>query len=154
MKLTVIRKYKKETYTIGELRIDGTYFCSTLEDKDRGLKQSDPIPAILAKKVYGETAIPVGTYKVLMNVVSHKYSAIAWYKSLCGGKLPRLDAVPAFNGVLIHPGNTALDCLGCILVGENKIKGKLINSRATFAKLYAKLKEASDKREAITIEIV
>lgn len=154
MKIKVERKWKKETYTIGRLYINGEFFCNTLEDTDRGLKQSDPITTIQKNKVYGETAIPTGKYKIEMNVVSPKYSAVKWYQDLCKGKMPRLLNVPCFEGVLIHPGNTPLDTFGCILVGENKVKGKLINSRETFKNLYKHLRTAADNKEEITIEIV
>ena len=154
MKLTVLRKYKKGTYTIGLLLVDGNYFCETLEDTDRGLKQTDSLQTIRERKVYGETAIPTGEYTVRMDIVSPKYAAVEWYRNLCKGYMPRLMNVPGYDGVLIHPGTTALDTLGCILVGENKAKGKLLNSRATFSKLYAKLKAAASKGETITIKIV
>ena len=68
--------------------------------------------------------------------------------------MPRLLNVPGFEGVLIHPGNTPLDTFSCILVGENKVKGKLINSRETFKNLYKQLRTAADNKEEITIEIV
>lgn len=154
MEIKVERKWKKETYTIGRLYINGKFFCNTLEDMDRGLKQSDPITTIQKKKVYGETAIPTGKYKIEMDVVSPKYSAVKWYQDFCKGKMPRLLNVPGFEGVLIHPGNTPLDTFGCILVGENKVKGKLINSRETFKNLYKQLRTAADNKEEITIEIV
>jgi len=154
MKIKVERKWKKETYTIGRLYINEKFFCNTLEDMDRGLKQSDPITTIQKKKVYGETAIPTGKYKIEMNIVSPKYSAVKWYQDLCKGKMPRLLNVPGFEGVLIHPGNTPLDTFSCILVGENKVKGKLINSRETFKNLYKQLRTAADNKEEITIEIV
>ena len=70
MKLTLKRIAKKTTYTIGRLFVDGVRFCDTLEDTDRGLKQTDSPASIAARKVYGETAIPSGTYTVAMNVVS------------------------------------------------------------------------------------
>ena len=154
MKLRVDRRYKKDTYTIGYLYVDGVRFCNTLEDRDRGLKQSDSLSMIKSRKVYGETAIPTGTYIVTMDVVSGKYASSDWYRKLCGGKMPRLLGVPGFEGILIHPGNTALDTLGCILVGRNTAKGKLTASRETFAALYAKMTAAAKRGERITIEIV
>lgn len=156
MKLLVDRKWKKETYTIGRLYVDGLLFSNTLEDRDRGLKQIDHPDYIKARKVAGETAIPTGTYDVAMNVTSPKYSAVAWYYKLCQGKMPRLLNVPGFEGILIHPGgsNGPLDTRGCVLVGKNTIVGKLTESKATFEKLYKKMKAAYDKGEAITIEIV
>lgn len=153
MKLKLIRKYKKDTYTIGILYVNGAYFCETCEDKDRGLKQTDDIATIKSKKIYGETAIPTGTYKVLMDVVSPKYSSVSYYKQLCGGKMPRLQNVPGFDGILIHPGNTALDSYGCVLVGRNKVKGGLTQSRDTFRALYNKMLTAHKAGEEITIEI-
>lgn len=153
MKIIVQRRCKKETYTIGDLLIGGKWICNTLEDTDRGLKQTDALTSIKSRKVYGETAIPLGIYKVRMDVVSPKYKGVPWYDKLCGGKMPRLENVPGYDGILIHPGTTALDTLGCILVGENKANGKLLNSRAAFQKLYAMMKAAADKGETILIEI-
>ena len=154
MKLLLERKWKKDTYTIGNLYINGKLFCNTLEDRDRGLKQSDPIALIKSRKVYGETAIPTGRYEIAMNIVSPKYSIIKWYKDLCGGKMPRLLNVPGFEGILMHPGNTALDSLGCLIVGKNTIKGKVTQSRDYFKKLYKEMKKASNVGEKIYITIV
>jgi len=119
IQLTLERNYKGPKYTIGKLYIDGKYFCDTLEDKDRGLKDSMTEEYIKLNKVYGETAIPSGTYVVNMNIVSPKYSNFnkyGWAKPY-GGKIPRLMDVKGFDGVLIHPGNTTEDTKGCILVG-------------------------------------
>ena len=154
MKILVDRKWKKETYTIGRLYVDGFLFSNTLEDRDRGLKQSDHPDFIKSRKVFAETAIPTGTYKVAMNITSPKYSAVAWYYKLCQGKMPRLLNVPGFEGILVHPGSTALDSAGCLLVGKNSKVATLTESKATFEKLYKKMKAAYDKGEKITIEIV
>lgn len=153
MKILVDRKWKKDTYVIGRLYVNGVLFCNTLEDKDRGLKQTDSLATIKSKKVYGETAIPTGTYEIDMTITSPKYSAVQWYRDLCKGKMPTIANVPGFSRVLIHPGNTALDTNACLLVGNNTIKGKLTNSKETFAKLYKQMKAAHDKGEKITIEI-
>lgn len=154
MKLRIERAWKKSTYTIGRLFIDGVRFCETLEDRDRGLTQDMTPGMIASKNVPGETAIPTGTYVVSMDIVSPKYSAISWYKNLCGGKMPRLMNVPGYEGILIHPGTTALDSSGCVLVGKNKIKGGLVQSKDTFKALYNKLAIAHKKGEQITVEIV
>lgn len=154
MKLLVDRKWKKATYTIGVLYVDGVRFCETLEDKDRGLKQTDSLSYIKTRKVYQETAIPTGVYEVAMNITSPKYSASAWYYKLCQGKVPRLLNVPGWEGVLIHTGNNALQTAGCCLVGRNTKVGQLTESKVTFEKLYKKMKAAYDKGEKITIEIV
>ena len=154
MNLRVERRWKKDTYTIGVLFVDGVRFCETLEDKDRGLKQTDPLSVIKARKVYQETAIPTGVYEVAMNVVSPKYSASAWYWKLCQGKVPRLVDVPGWEGVLIHTGNNALQTAGCLLTGRNTKVGQLTESKATYEKLYKKMKAAYDRGEKITIQIV
>jgi hypothetical protein len=154
MKLTLERRWPRETYTIGRLYVDGVLFCNTLEDKDRGLKQTDDLSYIKSRKVYQETAIPKGTYTVSMTTLSPKYSASAWYCQVCRGKVPRLMNVPGFEGVLIHTGNTAIDTAGCILVGKNTKVGRLTDSKETFKALYKKMKAVHDKGEEITIEIV
>lgn len=143
MELTLNRIARKATYTIGHLYIDGKYFCDTIEDKDRGLSQEYPVTVNKNMKRRGVTAIPVGRYRITMDVVSPKFSLKTAYQ-FCGGKLPRLINVPAFDGVLIHIGNTANDTEGCILVGENKLVGKVLNSTATFKRLYERLKACND----------
>lgn len=148
MKLILERNWSKETYTIGKLYyIDEDtqakrFICDTLEDADRRLTDDMTIEAIKKLKVYAETAIPTGTYQVSLNVVSPKYSKRKYYKDLCGGKVPRLLNVKGYDGVLIHIGNTNKDTAGCILVGENKVKGRVINSTKAFEKLYKILKSA------------
>lgn len=129
MEILVKRLYKNSAYTIGKMYIDGQYLCDTVEDCDRGLKQSMTSQQIAVKKVYGKTAIPVGRYRVVLSY-SNKFKK----------SLPLLNDVMCFSGVRIHSGNTAEDSLGCIIVGENKIKGGVINSRATMERLMAKLR--------------
>lgn len=152
MKLTLKRIFKGPRYTIGKLFINGVYECDTLEDQDRGLTSQMSLEEIKAKKVYRETAIPTGTYSINMTTVSPKFKDRAWAK-FCGGKLPRLIDVKGFEGVLIHVGNTYKDTFGCILVGENKLKGQLINSTVTFQNLYAEMIEAKLKGENIELII-
>jgi len=154
MQLKIDRKWKKATYTVGILYVDGVRFCETLEDKDRGLFQVDTLSQIKSIKVYGETAIPVGKYEVAMNILSPKYSAVQWYKDLCGGKMPRLLEVPGFEGILIHPLNNPLQTYGCVGVGRNTKVGELTESKSTFKKLYKKMKAAYDRGEKIYITIV
>lgn len=149
MKLTLKRTAKKPTYTIGKLYIDDIYFCDTIEDTDRGLYQGQDLELIKKIKINSKTAIPRGTYKITLNVVSPKYSKKKIYQDICKGRVPRLLNVPGYEGVLIHIGNTADDSSGCILVGENKQVGKVLNSTETFRKLYNKIKG----QENLTIEI-
>ena len=153
MKIKVERRWKKATYTIGRLYIDGLYYFNTLEDTDRGLKQTQHHDYIKSRKVAGETAIPTGTYSVSMNTTSPKYAGVSWYWQLCRGMMPRLLNVPGFDGILIHPGNTALDTKGCILVGKNTKVGRLTESKDCFKHLYGLMKEANASGEEITIEI-
>ena len=152
MKLKLERIARRDTYTIGRLYVDGQYLCDTLEDKDRGLTQDMSEAEIRKAKVYGETATPMGTYKVTLNVYSHTFGKKSSY-SFTGGYLPRLADVPGYSGILIHGGNSAKDTLGCILVGDNKVKGGLINSLVCFRRLYAILKQAASKGDSITITI-
>ena len=149
MEILVKRIAKKSKYTIGKMYIDGQYICDTLEDADRGLNQNMSLKEINNKKVYGETAVPTGTYKVDMNTVSPKFKSRIWAKPY-GGKLPRLVLVPGYDGVLIHPGNKAEDTLGCILVGENKAVGQVLNSQVTFKKIMSILTKGTNI--TITIE--
>lgn len=152
MEIKVKRKWKKEAYAIGKMYIDGEYICDTLEDKDRGLTSNMSVAQICGVKVHGETAIPTGRYLVDMKTVSPRFGGRAQYQ-FCKGRLPRLCNTPGYQGVLIHIGNTAKDTDGCILVGENKEKGKVLNSKATFRKLYPILKAADERGEQIWITI-
>ena len=127
MKLLLKRIALRDTYTIGKIYIDGEYFCDTLEDKVRDLNKNGVFDGD-EKKVYGETAIPYGTYKVILSY-SPKFKRI----------LPELLDVPCFTGIRIHRGNTEKDTAGCLLVGENKVRGKVLNSTYWEKKLIEKL---------------
>ena len=150
MELKLKRIARRDTYTIGHLYIDGERFCDTIEDTDRGLRQDLPVSVNQARKRKGITCIPSGRYQVTLGVKSPRFSQVAQYKA-CNGYLPRLLNVPAFEGVLIHIGNTARDTDGCILVGRNTIKGQVTNSTDTFWRLYERLQQA-DGPIFITIE--
>ena len=150
MTLQLKRRYKGANYTIGDLYIDGKWFSDTLEDTDRGLTNTMSKDEIAKVKVYGKTAIPTGTYVVDMNTVCPMFGKRSWAKPY-GGKVPRLLDVPGYEGVLIHPGNTADDTLGCILVGRNKVKGQVVESQITFKALMKVLTKTKDEI-TITIE--
>ena len=135
MKLRVERLWKKLGYTIGRLYVDGKLFCNTLEDTVRDLSRE--------KKIPGKTAIPYGEYKVIFN----------WSPKF-GRNLPRLLNVPCFDGILIHPGNSADDSSGCVLIGKNTAVGRLTESRYTSDRLNVLIEDAQRKGENITIEIV
>lgn len=141
MNITLNRIAKKSKYTIGKLYIDGEYFCDTIEDTDRGLTQTMTDAQIKSKKAYGQTAIPTGTYKVIISY-SNKFKR----------QMPLLLNVPGFLGIRIHSGNTEKDTEGCLIVGKNKVVGKVIESKDTYNKLFSILCEAN-KKEAIKITI-
>lgn len=153
VKLLLKRDHKKAKYTIGNLYLDGKWICNTLEDVDRGLTSTMPLSEIKKKKVYAQTAIPTGTYNITLNVSSGNFGAREFYKNTCNGKLPRLLNVPGFSGILMHCGANQDHSSGCLLVGYNKIKGMLVNSKEAFTKLYNLLKERNLKGESISITI-
>jgi hypothetical protein len=152
MELKLKRIALLDTYTIGRLYVDNHYFSDTLEDKVRDYNKDGDLNDPNEQKVYGKTAIPYGLYEITMKVKSPKFSQRSAY-NWCSGYLPRLLNVPYFDGILIHAGNTADDSAGCILVGENKVKGQVINSMATLKRLVPILKRASDSGEKIWISI-
>lgn len=154
MELIIDRKWKKQSYTISNLTIDGKWFCNVLEDTDRGLDDSMSLAKIKELKKPSITAIPKGTYEITLDVISPRFCTKTFYKQVCDGKLPRLLNVKGFEGILIHAGNTDKDTDGCLLVGQNKVKGQVINSQATFKELYKLLKDKHDKGEKITIKIL
>lgn len=145
MKILLKRIAKKPIYTIGKIYVDGQYVCDCIEDKDRGLKQSMTLEQINKLKVFGQTAIPTGEYKVTLNVISPKYSKSTWYKQNANGaRVPRILNVKGFDGVLIHTGNTAADSQGCVIVGINDKVGIVSKSKETFKKLYQILQSSKD----------
>lgn len=152
MELKSKRIFKGGLYTISKLYVNGVYECDVLEDTDRGLSDSMELSEIKKVKQYGKTAIPTGTYAIDMDTVSPKFKDRSWAK-VCDGKLPLLQNVKGFSGVLIHVGNTPEDTLGCLLVGFNKVKGQVVNSTAAFTKLCEKMKEAHDRKESINLTI-
>lgn len=153
MELRVDRKWKKPEYCVSDIYVDGEWVCNGLEDTDRGLDQDMEDWMIRNKKIPNRTAVPTGRYKVLMNTVSPRFSQKPFYMQVCKGKLPRLDNVKGYEGILIHCGTTHQHSAGCILVGKNTIKGKLTDSQETFKKLYSIMKDAYDKGDEIYITI-
>ena len=131
MKMSVRRRFFGDKYTIGKMYLNGKSFKDTLEDPVRDLKS-------VKDKVWGDTAIPAGTYKVELNY-SPKFKRV----------LPAILNVPFFEGIRIHRGNTHEDTHGCILVGENKVVGKVLNS----AKAEIELIDILRKYDNIEIDI-
>lgn len=133
MRLELIRKQYREGSTVGHLLVDGTFECFTLED---GVRRN---------KVFGETAIPPGHYKVTIE------PSKAFKRDL-----PRLHNVPGFEGILIHVGNEPKNTHGCILVGARWTEGKerIEGSKLAFDPLFAKIGEALGRGEAVTIDVI
>lgn len=132
MELKLIRRTKTDKSTIGDLFINGEWYCYTLEDAERPN----------GEKVYGDTAIPLGTYIVTVDFSPH-------FNRL----LPHVLNVPNFEGIRIHPGNTDKDTEGCILVGSTKEIDFIGNSRETFEPLFAKIQEAVNQKEQVLLTI-
>lgn len=126
MEILVERKYKKKDYTIGKMYINGEYFCDTLEDTDRGLKQEYSLAELKEMKEYGKTAIPTGEY-VLTITYSNRFAKM----------MPLINNVPAFSGARIHPLNTSKETEGCIGVGicDDPNKDWIRDSRKTYNEL-------------------
>ena len=156
MELKLKRIALQETYTIGKLYVDNHLFCDTLEDKVRDINKDGDLNDAGECKVYGKTAIPYGRYEITMKMQSPKFSKYQFYRDVCNGYLPRLLNVRHFDGILLHvaDGYKGADLLsGCIGVGDNKIKGGLLNGKQTFINLYKTLKEADNRGEKIWIQI-
>ena len=122
----------KDIYTIGRITVDGLFISDSIEDKVRVLNS-------IEDKLYGETAIPAGTYK-----------ADIYFSKKFGYKVVRLFDVPYFSGIYIHKGNTAKDSHGCVIVGKNDKKGWVSNPTIAMNKLIEAL-EGADKI-TVTIE--
>lgn len=142
MELRLERLWPKAEYTVGRLYIDGEMFCNTLEDKVADVNRNGEFDGT-ERKIPGKTAIPYGTYKIFYG-----------WSPRFGRNLPRLLNVTAFDGILIHPGNTAEDSAGCILVGRNTEVGRLTQSRLCSDELNKRIDIAQRRGEPITIEIV
>ena len=142
MKLTLIRKYRCNNYCIDKLYINDIYFSDVLEDPDKGLQDSMSLEEIQKIKIKGNTCIPYGTYNITIT-----------YSPRFKKNLPLLNNVKGFDGIRIHSGNTPQDTEGCILLGFNKIKGQVINSKVTVNKFIDIVQKALNKGEKVTIEI-
>lgn len=152
MEIHIDRKWKKETYTIGKMFINGEFFSNTLEDKDRGFSSDTSVDYIKAHKVYGETAIPTGTYEIKLTP-SPKFATRVWGKKY-QGKVPEIPNVKGFSGVRIHPLNTAADSLGCVGVGKNTKPGMITSSTEYYYQLMDNyILPAIKKGEKITLKI-
>lgn len=141
MEIRVDRNRFYPNRTVGQLYIDDNFFCFTLEDTMREV-EGQPV----AKwKVYGETAIPQGRYKITLADTLH-----------FGPDTMFVNNVPGFTGILIHSGVTEKDTLGCILVGYKLTdEGLIVPSSTRPAKndLRVKIRDAVDNGEQVWITI-
>ena len=124
--------------TIGKLFVDGQFQCFTLEDVVREI----PGQPVATWKVQNQTAIPTGTYKVIVDFSDHFQK-----------DLPHILNVPGFDGVRIHPGNTAADTEGCILVGSQQGSGEVLDSRTAFGTLFPKIQAALAQSQSVQLSI-
>ena len=141
MLITVKRHTFTENSTIGLLSIDGVPYCATLEDKVRAANEV---------KIFGETAIPAGTYGVIVDH-SNRFTMLEGHDV----NLPLLLNVPGFGGVRIHWGNDAKATEGCLLVGvyDKTHADWISNSRIAFANIFPKIQAAYAAKQTILITI-
>jgi hypothetical protein len=143
MELLLERKYYKKDYIICRLYIDYKYFCDTLEPPYGALTSEMTGRQItIVKLCSGKLAIPTGSYRVIVNM-SPRFKR----------PLPLLLDIPGFSGIRIHPGNMVKDTEGCILVGWNRHKGMVINSRSAVTLLMDRFAEAEKKGKPVWITI-
>lgn len=116
MKLDLRRDVHADNFTLGKLFIDDDPMYYTCED------------AVREKKIPGQTAIPVGRYKVIVSF-SQRFQK----------HLPLLLDVPNFSGVRIHSGNTKEDTEGCILIGIGRTTNGVKQSRLAMADFMPRL---------------
>lgn len=156
MIIKVERKYKKDSYTIGTLSIDGKFICNTIEDKDYGFTTETPIAEIKKAKAAHpqQVAIPSGRYEVSVKYYRGMATKYPYYqRTSCKGHIPCLLNVPGYEGILIHCGSTAASSAGCVIVGFNTKKGELTDSKKAFTLVCDKIMEANKKGEKVWIEI-
>lgn len=140
-------------YCIAHVYINGKYSHDTIEDLDRGLDESMALAYIKRTKVTHKTAIPTGKYTVKMGITSPTFSKKEYYMTFCKGKLPRLDPVKGFEGILIHRGVDETSSSGCLIVGLNKEVGKVTSSREVFERVYRLFSDAAKRGETINYTI-
>lgn len=133
LQVLLTRNWRKDTYTIGRIYVNGNFFCNSLEDKDRGLIQGMPLETLKKMKIQDQTAIPVGTYRLRVTM-SPKFKR----------ELIEVVDVPAFTGIRFHRGVNENHTSGCVLTGLNKIKGGLVDG-AKYEEEITKMVKAADE---------
>lgn len=135
MKIQIVRESSGDHGTFGRVHVDGLFVCHSLEDKDRRIESG-------GVKIPGETAIPRGTYNVTIDM-SVRFKKLMMHV---------LD-VPQFSGVRIHSGNTTADTEGCILLGNGRANGYLIDSRSAVNKMFSAVERALKLGSTVTLEV-
>jgi hypothetical protein len=133
MELKLKRDLLNDSYTLGKLSIDGKDFCFTVEDKVRDINNDGDLDDKGETKVYGETAIPKGKYKVILSM-SNRFKVL----------MPEILNVKGFEGIRIHAGNTSIDTHGCIIIGTVRTPNGVGLSRDCFKRLMLRLKEQKE----------
>lgn len=141
MQLHVIRTTFTDQSSVGELHINGKFYCFTLEDVDRDLRAEMPLADIRAHKLFAQTAVPTGSYEVILN-----------WSDRFKKQLPLLLRVPGWEGVRIHSGNFPHQTEGCILLGKTKLDNMVGVSNKTFEAFMVEIRKAA-RKEKIHIEI-
>jgi len=129
MHLRVIREPSTPGGTFGALYVDGVWLCWTLEDR---LREGPKVP--------GDTAIPAGSYPVVLSMSARFRKT-----------LPEVQNVPGFSGIRIHSGNTAQDTEGCLLVGQTRISTQICYSKQALEALMTKLQASVAANKSVTI---
>lgn len=136
MNLEIIRDHFGDTFTLGKLLADGVKVGETCEDKDRHIETGEE------EKVYGQTAIPRGRYKVSVTF-SNRFQK----------PMPFIHDVSGFDGVRIHGGNTDADTLGCPLLGSLRTDRGVAKCAAPNARLIALIEAAEERGEPVWLEV-
>lgn len=151
MKIIIDRVYKYPKYTVGEVYVNGNFYCYSMEDTDRGLHVDMPMRYLRERKVYGETAIPCGTYEVIIDYSPKfkKYMPHVLFRN----DEDKLVEVPCFSGIRIHCGNTDKDTLGCLMFGDWQGAATLVKSKPITSNLIDAIQKARNKKEKVILEI-
>lgn len=135
MKISIVRESSGEHGTFGRVYVDGVFVCHSLEDKDRRIESG-------GAKIPGESAIPRGIYKLIIDMSVR-------FKKL----MMHILDVPQFSGIRIHSGNTHADTEGCILLGNGRANGYLIDSRTAVNKMFWAVERELKLGKEVIIEV-
>jgi hypothetical protein len=135
MDLRLKRDVFEPNLTLGMMFVDGDFLGYTCEDCDRHLESG-------GEKIFGQTAIPRGKYRVVMSMSSHFHK-----------EMPEVLGVPKFSGIRIHMGNTAADTEGCILLGSVRTNDGVTTCNDVNVRLRALLEECELRMEEVWLTV-